>query len=89
MIYETKNRRLILDNKERVELTEKEHEFLIEISSGNFTLISDIAKNIYGFNDDSEIANIRKIKSILCKKTNIEIANTKKGYILVSEIYFK
>lgn len=89
MIYETRNRRLVLNKKRQVELTEKEHKFLIALSNNKFTSLKDIAKYIYGNSDICIEDCIRIIKSRLCKKTDIKIITRYKGYILKDKIFFK
>lgn len=91
MIYELKNRVLILRNGSRIKLTPLEHKLLIAISDNATTFYKTILLKMYGFDDEELKRSLANVKNRIYKKTKqlkirtiIDI-----GYRLETEIYFK
>ena len=93
MIYEMKNRCLIKDNGERIELTELEHKFLIAISDEEITPAKLIAKYIFSYCGDRYIEKLKVLQRRLNKFIQVKriekLVGIKTSYILKTEIYFK
>lgn len=92
MIYELKNRTLILRNGKRIKLTPLEHKLLIALSDNSITPYKTILLKMYGLDDYQLLKNsLAEVKKRLLKTTKqlkITVLN-RIGYKLETEIYFK
>lgn len=94
MIYQTRNRTLITDEDEHIDLTPCEHKLLIALSDNNCTTYKKIAEKVY---DDYAdwcylyfLQNLRQIKFKFVKKTKLKIKTVReKGFRLESKILFE
>lgn len=90
LIYELRNRWIIIGKNKKVEFTENEHNFLIALSDNRTTTFKEIADKIYGYYDEAVRNNIKTIKCKLLKKVDLNIKNVCGiGYRLETKIFFK
>lgn len=87
-VYQTRNHRLVLDDGKAVELTNKEHKFLIGLSSGNLITYEELSRLFYGYKiPKKQFGTIKTTKYKFEKKTGLKIkAIFGRGYLLQNDI---
>ena len=92
MIYELKEKKLILKNGRQIKLTPLEHKLLIALSDNSTTTYETILLKMYGLGEYQILKNsLAEVKKRLSNKTKqlkiIVLSNI--GYRLETEIYYK